>query len=85
MNMLNLFKRRKSAPVARERLQVLLAHERASLGRSDLIARLREDIVAAIGRHIPITAGQVTVKMNRRHAVSTLKIDIDLPAVPEPA
>ena len=83
--MLNLFKRRRSAPVARERLQVLLAHERASLGRSDLIARLREDIVAAIGRHIPITADQVSVKMNRRHAVSTLKIDIDLPAVSEPA
>ena len=31
MNLLSLFRRRTSAPVARDRLQVLLAHERARL------------------------------------------------------
>ena len=51
--MFGLFKRRSSAPVARERLQVLLAHERALLGRSDhLLGTLREEILAVIAKHI---------------------------------
>lgn len=40
-----LFKRRGSAPVARERLQILLAHERSVLGQSNLITVLREEIL----------------------------------------
>ena len=39
MNLLRLFRSRNaSAPVARERLQILLAHERGLLGQSDLLA-----------------------------------------------
>ena len=48
MNLLRLFQRRSSAPVARDRLQILLAHERSALGRTDLIAVLREEILAVI-------------------------------------
>ncbi|MGA8293176.1 MAG: cell division topological specificity factor MinE, partial [Rhodoplanes sp.] len=48
MNWSGFFKRSDSAPVARERLQILLAHERSPLGRSDLIAALKEEILAAI-------------------------------------
>ena len=46
MNLMSLFRRRDSAPVARERLQVLLAHERAFVGKSDLLAVLQEEIIA---------------------------------------
>ena len=38
------FKRDNSAPVACERLQILLAHERSALGRSNLISDLKEEI-----------------------------------------
>ena len=42
MNLLRLFRgRNASAPVARERLQILLSHERGLLGQSDLLATLR--------------------------------------------
>ena len=45
MSMFNLFRRRGSAPVARDRLQILLAHERAAArGQTDLLAILREEI-----------------------------------------
>ena len=37
MSIFDLFRKQRSAPMARERLQVLLAHERASAG-SDLAA-----------------------------------------------
>ena len=48
MNVLDLFRSRASAPVARERLQILLSYERGPGGQSDLLAILREDILAAI-------------------------------------
>ena len=40
MNIFNFIKRRRSAPVARERLQILLEYERRLVGQSDLIAVL---------------------------------------------
>ena len=43
MNLFKLFSRTQSAPAARERLQVLLAHERASTGGSDIVAKLRDE------------------------------------------
>jgi cell division topological specificity factor len=78
--MMFLFRRRRgSAPVARERLQVLLAHERRSLGQPSLIAVLREEILAVIARHVSVTPDNVQVKMDRGDAVSTLEIDIEIP------
>jgi cell division topological specificity factor len=82
MNLFGLFRRGGgSAPVARERLQLLLAHERAATGKSNLIAALREEILAVIARHVPVKPEQVQVKMTRRKAVSMLKIDVEMPAV----
>ncbi len=55
MNLFNLFKRRGTAPIARDRLQILLAYERGSTrGAPDLLAILREEILTAVGRHVEI-------------------------------
>jgi len=89
MSIFNWFKRKKTAPVAREkqtapvareRLHVMLAHERASTGRSELIALMRQDIVAVIARHVGVKTEDVRVKINRRKKVFTLRIDMDMPS-----
>jgi cell division topological specificity factor len=73
---------RKSAPVARERLQILLAHERTTTtGRPDLLNVLREEILAVVAKHVAVEDERVQVKMNRGTAVSTLEIDIEIPNV----
>jgi cell division topological specificity factor len=79
MNILNFFTRNRSAPVARERLQVLLAHERALAGRSELVAVLQQEILAVIAKHIAIDRDKVIVKLGRGEQVSTLEIDIEMP------
>lgn len=79
MSFLNFFNRNRSAPVARERLQVLLAHERAFAGRTDLAERLQKEILAAIAKHIPIDGDKVVVRLERGDQVSTLEIDIEVP------
>ncbi len=82
MNLLGFFNRKTSAPVARERLQILLAHERALTGGgSDLAAILQEEILAVIARHIAIDRDKVQVKMDRGKSMSMLEIDVELPSL----
>ena len=73
------FLRRGSAPVARERLQSLLAHERTTLDKPDLLGVLREEILAVISRHISFEPDKVQIKMDRGKSVSTLEVDIEIP------
>ena len=79
MNLLRLFSRPPSAPAARERLQVLLAHERAAVGDSDLVTKLRDEILRAISKHMQVDDEKVSVRMERGAQVSTLAIDIEVP------
>lgn len=80
MSILNFFNRRTSAPVARDRLQILLAHERAMVGQNDLVGVLREEILAVIAKHVQVEPEHVRVKMERGDAISTLEVEVDIPA-----
>jgi cell division topological specificity factor len=87
MSLLRLFSSRNStatapapATVARDRLQILLAHERGIVGgQPDLLVRLREEILQAVSRHVTLDPDKVVVKMDRGKNVSTLEVDIELP------
>jgi cell division topological specificity factor len=81
VNIFGLGRRRSSAPIARERLRILLEYERATIGQRDLMHVLREEILAVIGRHVPIDPDKVVVKVDRGATVSTLEIDIEVPNV----
>jgi cell division topological specificity factor len=73
------FFRRGSAPIARERLQVLLAHERVASSQPDLLGILREEILAVIARYVSFEPERVLIKMDRGKSVSTLAVDIEIP------
>jgi cell division topological specificity factor len=79
MNPFRLFSRTQSAPAARERLQVLLAHERASSGGPDIVTKLRDDILKVIAKHMKIDDDKVSVKMERGSQMTTLAVDIEIP------
>ena len=79
MNLFNLMRRRSSAPVARERLQILLEYERRLISQSDLVAVLRQEILAAIGRHVVVDPDKVQVKVDRGRTVSVLEVDVEFP------
>jgi cell division topological specificity factor len=87
MSILRLFSSRPApepvpatAPIARERLQILLAHERGARGQPDLLMQLREEILAVVSRHVNLDPDKVIVKMERGKHVSTLEVDIELPS-----
>ena len=72
-----------TAPVARERLQILLAHERGLRGQPDLLELLRSEILAVVARHVTLDAEKVSVRIERDNHVSMLDIDIEVPNLGE--
>jgi cell division topological specificity factor len=81
MSLLTMFRRRESAPIARERLQILLAHERVIVGGKDLVAVLQEEILAVIAKHVTVERDRVQIKVDRGDPVSTLEIDVEVPGL----
>ena len=79
MNLFKLLKPKASAPMARDRLQALLAHERALTGRGDLAAVLQQEILTVIRRHFPIDRDEVVVTLDRGRTRSTLAIAVHIP------
>ncbi|MDB5526833.1 MAG: minE [Rhizobium sp.] len=79
MNIFWFFRKHSSAPMARERLQILLSHERSWAGQSDLVSLLREEILAAISKHIQVDNDKVHVKMDRDVHFSKLEIEVEIP------
>ncbi len=79
-NWFNRKRRRGTAPVARDRLKVLLAHEGIRGTKSDLLGLLRAEIVAVICRYVSVEPDKVHVKMGRRVKASTLAFEVEVPA-----
>jgi cell division topological specificity factor len=84
MSWLDFFKARKAEPLAsanqaKERLQIVLAHERIGRTREDFLPKLQQEIVAVVARYVAIDPGKVNVSLDRGGDMSTLAIEIDLP------
>ena len=80
MNLLRLFNGRKAtAPVARERLQILLAHERGLRGQPDLLATLREEILAVVRKYVQVPDDSVQFTVQREDGLEVLELNITLP------
>lgn len=84
MNIFSAFGRRSSAPLARERLKILLTHERRS-GSQELVAVLHRAVLEAIAKHIDIDPDKVEVEMRHRETFSLLEINLEIPAIVQAA
>ncbi|MFW8634826.1 cell division topological specificity factor MinE [Cribrihabitans pelagius] len=69
----------RSANTAKERLQILLAHERNGSARPDCLPQLQRDILEVIRRHMEIDKDAVDIRMERHEDLSSLEINIELP------
>ena len=79
MRMFRFLRPISSAPVARERLQILLEYERNLVSQTDLIAVLREEILSVVGRHVTIDPDKVQISVDRGAKFSILAVDIQIP------
>ena len=83
MSLLSLFlgEKKKSASVAKERLQIILAHERSgrSAGQPDYLPALQRELVAVISKYVKINADDLKVHFERQDDLEVLEVKIELP------
>jgi len=72
-----LFGRKKSANSAKERLQLVLIHDRTDLSPSELES-LKDDLINTISRHVEIDPRAVTINLAQDGRVQRLLADIPL-------
>ena len=76
-----LGEKKKTATVAKERLQIILAHERQGRNASapDYLPALQRDLIAVISKYIAIDPGHIKVNLERQDNLEVLEVKIELP------
>jgi cell division topological specificity factor len=76
---------RASAKTARERLQIVVSHQRAEEGGGvDFLPQLREELLRVICKYVKIDPEQVNVQLQRTENCSVLELNIALPNSNQP-
>lgn len=84
MGILDLFSKKKTpAQTARERLQIIISHERANQTQPEYIPMLRQEIVKVIAKYVQIDEDQVQVALGKDGNLSKLELNITLPEASE--
>ena len=76
-----LVEKKKTATVAKERLQIILAHERTGRGKSrpDYLPALQRELVAVISKYVSINPDDIKVHLERQDNFEVLEVKIELP------
>ena len=80
MSLFNYLKKRNStASVAKERLQIIISHERSQRNAPDFIPKLQEEILEVIAKYVPINRQKVSVNIERIGNGSVLELNVSMP------
>jgi len=82
MSFLSFFlgEKKKTASVAKERLQIILAHERGGNGApADWLPALQRELVDVISKYVKIDSNDIQVKLERQDTLDVLEVKIEIP------
>ncbi len=73
--------KKKTASVAKERLQIILAHERSgrNAAQPHYLPELQRELIAVIGKYIRINPADIKVNLERQDNLEVLEVKIELP------
>jgi cell division topological specificity factor len=76
-----LGEKKQTASVAKERLQIILAHERSGRGasRPDYLPALQRELVAVISKYVSVNPDDIKVHLERQDNLEVLEVKIELP------
>jgi cell division topological specificity factor len=76
-----LGEKKKTATVAKERLQIILAHERSgrNAAQPDYLPALQRELLAVISKYIKIGLQDIKVNVDRQDNLEVLEVKIELP------
>ena len=73
--------KKRSASVAKERLQIILAHERSgrNAAEPDYLPALQRELMAVISKYVKINLEDIKVNVERQDDLEVLEVKIELP------
>lgn len=75
-----LGEKKKTASVAKERLQFILTHERSDRStQPDYLPALQRDLVAVLSKYVKINPDDIKVNVERHDNLEVLEVKIELP------
>ena len=80
-NILNLRKKESAASIAKERLQIIISHERAQQKRNnpDYLPKLQQELLEVISKYINVNKEQVVVQLDRIGDHAVLELNVTIP------
>ena len=72
-------KKQSTASVAKERLQIIVAHERGQRSTPDYLPALQKELVEVIRKYVQIEDDKVQVALDNEGSYSILELNITLP------
>jgi cell division topological specificity factor len=84
MSLLDYFKRSQqgTASVAKERLQILVAHERSFKNQPSYLPQLQKELLDVIRKYVNVERDAITVSLEQDEHQETLEVNIVLPDKP---
>jgi cell division topological specificity factor len=70
--------RRNSASIAKDRLKIVLAHERGSRNAPDFLPALQKDLLDVVGRYVEIRDDMLRINVGRAGDTSLLEINLEI-------
>lgn len=72
-------RKKKSANLAKDRLQILLAHERSERSAPDYLPQMREEILAVIAKYVDIDKDKLQISVDEADGFEVLELNLVLP------
>lgn len=81
MSIFDYFKSQKknTASIAKERLQIIVAHERSKRNQPDYLPALQQEILEVIRKYVQVDQDQVDVQLDNNGGCSVLELNVTLP------
>jgi cell division topological specificity factor len=73
-----------TASIARERLQIVLAHERAGRDTPEFLPRMQKELLAVVAKYIAVKEDMIRVAVGREGTASVLEINVEIPKSAKP-
>lgn len=70
---------RQSAALARDRLQIVVSHQRSEGGDSDFLSKLRHELLEVLCKYVEVDKDQINVQLQRNQNYAVLELNITLP------
>jgi len=72
-------KQKATASLAKERLQIIVSHERSARSGPDYLPMLQQELIQVIAKYVEIDKDQVKVELERSGNCSVLELNVTLP------